>query len=79
MGCSTHYSRRHSRVSLPRRAQHPAALGTRPTHLVHRVSLCCLPAQSQGLPGPLGGNLLGAPSGEQSPGCRGLLRALLYL
>jgi hypothetical protein len=32
-----------------------------------------------GLPGPLGGDLLGAPSGEQSPRCGGLLRALLYL
>jgi hypothetical protein len=34
---------------------------------------------SWGLPGPLGGDLLGGQSGEQSPGCRGLLRALFYL
>jgi hypothetical protein len=56
MGRSTHHSRRRSRVSLPRRARHPTAPGTRPAHLVHRVSLCCLPAQSRGLPGPLGGD-----------------------
>jgi hypothetical protein len=48
-------------------------------YLVYRVSLCCLPAQSRGLPGPLRGDLFGAPSGEQSPGCEGLLGALLYL
>jgi hypothetical protein len=79
MGCSTHHSRRRSRVSLPRCARHPAMLGTRPAYLVHRVSLCDLPAQSRGLPGPLGGNLFGAPFGEQSLGCGGLLRALFYL
>jgi hypothetical protein len=79
MGCSTHHSRRCSRVSLPRCARHPATLGTRPAYLVHRVSLCGLPAQSRGLPGPLGGDLLGASSGEQSPGCGGLLRALFHL
>jgi hypothetical protein len=79
MGRSTHHSRRRSRVSLPRRARHPAVPSTRPAYLVHRVSMCCLPAQSRGLPGPLGGDLLGAPSGEQSPRCEGLLRALLYL
>jgi hypothetical protein len=28
---------------------------------------------------PLGGDLLGAPSGEQSPGCGDLLRALFHL
>jgi hypothetical protein len=78
MGRLTNHSRRRSWVSLSRRARHPAAPGTRPMHLVHRVSLCCLPAQSWGLPEPLGGDLLGAPSGEQSPGCGGLLRALLY-
>jgi hypothetical protein len=33
----------------------------------------------EGLPGPLGGDLLGAPSGEQSPWCGDLLRALFYL
>jgi hypothetical protein len=32
-----------------------------------------------GLPGPLGGDLLGAPSVEQSPRCRDLLRALFHL
>jgi hypothetical protein len=79
MGCSTHHSRRCSRVSLPRCTRHPATSGTRPAYLVYRVSLCDLPAQSRGLPGPLGGDLLGAPSGEQSPGCGDLLRALLYL
>jgi hypothetical protein len=79
MNCSTHHSRRRSRVSLPRRAQHPAMPGTRPVYLVHRVSLCGLPAESRGLPEPLGGDLLDAPSGEQSLGCGGLLRALLYL
>jgi hypothetical protein len=79
MGCLTHHSRRCSRVSLPRRARHPAALGTQPTYLVHRVSLCCLLAQSLGLLGQLGGDLLGALSGEQSSGCRDLLRALLHL
>jgi hypothetical protein len=31
------------------------------------------------LPGPLGGDLLGAPSGEQFSGCRDLLRALFHL
>jgi hypothetical protein len=30
--------------------------------------LCCLPAQSWGLPGPLGSDLFGAPFGEQSRG-----------
>jgi hypothetical protein len=79
MGRSTHHSRRRSWVSLPRRARHPAAPGTRPAYLVHRVSLCCLPTQPRGLLGPLGGELLGVPSGEQSPRCGGLLRALLYL
>jgi hypothetical protein len=79
MGCSTHHSGRCSRVSLPRRARHPAKLGTRTAYLVHRVSLCDLPAQSQGLPGLLGGDLLGAQSGEQSLGCGGLLRALFHL
>jgi hypothetical protein len=79
MGHSTHHSRRRSRVSLPRRARHPAAPGTRPAYLVHRVSLYCLPAQSRGLPGPLGGDLLGEPSEEQSSGCGDLLGALLYL
>jgi hypothetical protein len=79
MGCSTHHSRRRSRVSLPRCARHPATLGTRPAYLVYRVSLCGLLAPSRGLLGPLGGDLLGAPSGEQSSGCGGLLRALLYL
>jgi hypothetical protein len=69
MGRSTHHSRRRSRVPLPRCARHLAAPCTRSTHLVHRVSLCCLLAQSLGLPGPLGGDLLGASSGEQSPGC----------
>jgi hypothetical protein len=49
---------------LPRCARHPATPGTRPAYLVHRVSLCGLSAQSRGLPGPLGGDLLGAPSGE---------------
>jgi hypothetical protein len=33
-------------------------------YLVYRVLLCCLLAQWQGLPGPLGGDLFGAPSGE---------------
>jgi hypothetical protein len=79
MGCSTHHSRHRSLVSLPRHARHPATLGTRPAYLVHRVSLCGLPAQSRGLLGPLGGDLLGAPSGEQSPGCGDLLRALFHL
>jgi hypothetical protein len=79
MGCSTHHSRRRSRVSLPRRARHPAAPGARLAHLVHRVSLCCLSAQSWGLPRQLRGDLLGASSEEQSLGCGGLLRALLYL
>jgi hypothetical protein len=79
MGCSTHHSRRRSRVSLPLRARHPATPGTRPAYLVHRVLLCGLPAQSRGLPEPLGGDLFGAPSGEQSPGCEGLLRALFHL
>jgi hypothetical protein len=79
MGCPTHHSRRCSRVSLPRRARHPATSGTRPTYLVYRVSLCGLLAQSRRLPGPLGGDLLGAPSEEQSPGCRGLLRAIFHL
>ena len=37
------------------------------------------PAQSRGLPGPLGGDLLGALSGEQSLGCGDLLRALFHL
>jgi hypothetical protein len=37
---------------------------TWPAYLVYRVSLCGLPAQSWGLPGPLGGDLLGAPSRE---------------
>jgi hypothetical protein len=41
-------TRDRSRVSLSRRARHPDAPGTRPTHLVYRVSLCCLPAQSRG-------------------------------
>jgi hypothetical protein len=50
MGCSTHHSRRCSRVSLPRHAQHPATSGTRPVYLVHRVSLCGLPAQSRVYP-----------------------------
>jgi hypothetical protein len=79
MGCSTHHSQRRSRVSLSRRARHPAMPGTRPAYLVHLVSQCGLPAQSRGLPGPLGGDLFGAPSGEQSLGCRGLFRALFYL
>jgi hypothetical protein len=79
MGCLTHHSRRCSRVSLPRRARHPATSGTRPAYLVHRVLLCGLPAQSRGLPGSLGGDLLGAPSGEQSPRCGDLLRALFNL
>jgi hypothetical protein len=36
----------------------------RPTHMVHRVSLCSLPASSWAIPGPVGGYLLGAPSGR---------------
>jgi hypothetical protein len=68
MGCSTHHSRRRSRVSLLQRARHPATPGTRSAYLVHRVSLCGLPAQSRGLPRPLGGDLLGAPSEEESSG-----------
>jgi hypothetical protein len=40
---------------------------------------CVVTQHSRGLPGPLGGDLLGAPSGEQSPGCGGMLRALFYL
>jgi hypothetical protein len=79
MGCSTHHSQRCSRMSLPRRARHPSTPSTRPTYLVHRVSLCGLPAQLRGLPGQLGGDLLGAPSGEQSLGSGDLRTTLFHL
>jgi hypothetical protein len=45
---------------VARRSRHLAASGLRPTHLVHRVPLCSLPASSRVIPGPVGGYLLGA-------------------
>jgi hypothetical protein len=51
MGCSTHHSRRCSRVSLSQCARHLATPDTRPAYLVYQVLLCCLPTQSRGLPG----------------------------
>jgi hypothetical protein len=54
MDRQTHHSWRRSRVSLPRCSRHPAASGLRPTHLVHRVPLCSLPASSRVIPGPVG-------------------------
>jgi hypothetical protein len=77
-GVLHHLSRRRSRVSLPRCYRHLATSGFRPTHLVHRVPLCSLPASSWVIPGPVGGYLLGASSGRWSPGYRDLLRVLFY-
>jgi hypothetical protein len=68
-----------SRLSFSWCSRHLAASGLQPTHLVHWVPLCGLPASSQVILGPVGGYLFGASSGRWSSGCSGLLRALFYL
>jgi hypothetical protein len=78
MGRPTHHSWRRSWLSFPWLSRHLAVSDLRPTHLVYRVPLCSLPAQSWVIPRPMGGYLLGAPSGRWSPGCRCLLRELFY-
>jgi hypothetical protein len=41
-------------LSFPRCSRHLTVLSLRPTHLVYRVPLCSLPAQSWVIPGPMG-------------------------
>jgi hypothetical protein len=56
----------------------PCCVGPSTEHLVNRVLLCSLPAQSRAIPGSMGGYLPSAPSGWWSLGCWGLLIELFY-
>jgi hypothetical protein len=79
MGRPTHHSWHRPQLSVLQCSRHLAASGFRLTHLIDRVPLFSLPAQSQVIPRPMGGYLPSVPSGWSSSRCRGLLRALHYL